>query len=66
MSKYRILNSRAPRVDAYDKVMGKALYTDDLKRPGMLYAALLHSPLAHAKILNIDTSKARKLPGVAA
>ncbi len=66
MSKYRILNTRVPRVDAVDKASGKALYTDDLKRPGMLYAAILHSPLAHARILNIDTSRAERLPGVKA
>jgi 4-hydroxybenzoyl-CoA reductase alpha subunit len=64
--KYRILNSRAPRVDAIDKVTGKALYTDDLKRPDILYGAMLHSPLAHAKILNIDSSRALRLPGVKA
>jgi 4-hydroxybenzoyl-CoA reductase alpha subunit len=61
---YRILNSRAPRVDAVDKVTGKALYTDDLKRPDLLYGAILQSPLAHARILNIDTSRALRLPGV--
>ncbi len=66
MTKYRILNTRAPRVDAADKAMGKALYTDDLKRPNILYAAILHSPLAHARILNIDTSRAERLPGVKA
>ena len=66
MSKYRILNTRAPRVDAIDKVTGKALYTDDLKRPGLLTGAILHSPLAHARILNIDTSRAENLPGVKA
>jgi len=66
MNKYRILNTRAPRVDAKDKATGKALYTDDLNRPNMLKAALLHSPLAHARILNIDTSRAQRLPGVKA
>ncbi len=66
MNKYRILNTRVPRVDAMDKASGKALYTDDLKRPGMLHAAILHSPLAHARILNIDTSRAERLPGVKA
>jgi len=66
MSKYRILNTRAPRVDAVDKVTGKALYTDDLKRPTMLTGAILHSPVAHARILNIDTSRAERLPGVKA
>lgn len=66
MSKYRILNTRVPRVDAVDKVTGKVLYTDDLKRTGMLTAAILHSPLAHARILNIDASRAKRLPGVKA
>ncbi|UCD64870.1 MAG: molybdopterin-dependent oxidoreductase, partial [Candidatus Zixiibacteriota bacterium] len=66
MSKYRILNTRAPRVDAVDKVTGKALYTDDLNRPDMLTGAILHSPLAHARILSIDTSRAERLPGVKA
>jgi len=66
MSKYRILNTRAPRVDAVDKATGKALYTDDLKRPTMLTGAILHSPVAHARILNIDTSRAERLPGVKA
>jgi len=64
MSKYRILNSRATRIDAFEKVTGKAVFVDDIKRPGMLYAAILHSPLAHARILNIDTSRAERLPGV--
>ncbi|MBU8933501.1 MAG: molybdopterin-dependent oxidoreductase [candidate division Zixibacteria bacterium] len=66
MSKYRILNTRSPRVDAADKATGRALYTDDLKRPDMLFAAILHSPVAHARIVNIDTSRAEKLPGVKA
>ncbi len=63
---YKILNSRAPRIDAVDKVTGKAQYTDDLSRPGMLRCAILHSPIAHGKILNIDISRALKLPGVKA
>jgi 4-hydroxybenzoyl-CoA reductase subunit alpha len=66
MSNYRILNTRARRVDAVDKITGRAMYTDDFQRPNMLYAALLHSPLAHARILNIDTSRAEALPGVKA
>ena len=66
MNKYRILNTRAARVDAVDKATGKAIYTDDLKRPGILTGAILHSPVAHARILNIDTSRAERLPGVKA
>ncbi len=66
MSEYSILNSRAPKVDAADKVTGRALYTDDMKLPGMLRGAILHSPVAHARIARLDVSKARALPGVAA
>ena len=63
---YSIIGGRAKRLDAPDKVTGRALYTDDLKRPQMLYGALVQSPLAHARILNIDTSRAEKLVGVKA
>jgi len=64
MNDYRVINSRLPRVDAYAKVTGDARYAADLTMPNMLYGAILQSPLAHAKIRNIDTSKARKLIGV--
>ena len=66
MGEFRILNSRAPKVDAADKVTGRAVYTDDMKLPGMLRGAILHSPVAHARITRIDVSRARALPGVAA
>ncbi|MDR3555087.1 MAG: molybdopterin-dependent oxidoreductase [Syntrophobacteraceae bacterium] len=66
MSDYDIINTRAVRVDASDKVRGLALYVDDMKMPGMLYGALLQSPLAHAEIVGIDTSAALRLPGVKA
>ena len=66
MSQYSVINTRAPRLDAPDKATGRAVYADDLTFPNMGYGALLQSPLAHARILNIDTSKARKLPGVKA
>lgn len=66
MSDFAVLNTRAPRIDAPAKATGRAKYADDLSMPGMLHAAILQSPLAHARILNIDTSKAAKLPGVKA
>ncbi|AFM23822.1 xanthine dehydrogenase family protein molybdopterin-binding subunit [Desulfomonile tiedjei] len=66
MSDYQVLNSRAPRLDGPVKATGRAKYADDISMPGMLYAGILQSPLAHAKILHIDTSKAKKLPGVKA
>lgn len=55
-----------PRIDGVEKVTGEALYVHDLKIQGMLYAALKTSPYAHARILRIDTSRARSLPGVKA
>ena len=64
MSTYSVINSRAPRLDAPDKATGRAIYTDDLPFSNMLYGAILQSPLAHARILHIDPSQAKKLPGV--
>jgi 4-hydroxybenzoyl-CoA reductase subunit alpha len=46
--------------------MGKAKYTADIKLPGMLVGKVLRSPLAHARILSIETAKAESLPGVKA
>ena len=66
MKEYRMIGKRLPRIDATDKVRGKARYTDDISLPGMLCGLILRSPLAHARIVNIDTSKAMKLPGVKA
>jgi CO/xanthine dehydrogenase Mo-binding subunit/aerobic-type carbon monoxide dehydrogenase small subunit (CoxS/CutS family) len=54
------------RLDAQNKVLGAALYAADLTMPGMLHGAVLRSPHRHAEILDIDDSKARALPGVAA
>jgi carbon-monoxide dehydrogenase large subunit len=47
-------------------ITGKGNYTDDVKLPGMTYAAFVRSPHAHAKIKSIDVSRARALPGVVA
>ncbi|WP_300463920.1 xanthine dehydrogenase family protein molybdopterin-binding subunit [Desulfobacula sp.] len=66
MSDYTIIGKRMPRVDSRAKVMGKARFTADLKLPGMLVGKIKRSPYAHARILNIDTSKAEALPGVKA
>jgi 4-hydroxybenzoyl-CoA reductase subunit alpha len=49
MGKYTIINTKLPRVDARAKVTGDARYADDLSMPNMLYGAILHSPLVHAK-----------------
>jgi xanthine dehydrogenase molybdenum-binding subunit len=55
-----------PRIDAYERVTGRATYTRDVRLPGMLYARVLPSPHPHARIRGIDVSKAAALPGVRA
>ena len=55
-----------PRIDAYERVTGKATYTRDVRLPGMLYARVLRSPHPHARIRGIDVSRAEALPGVRA
>ncbi len=52
------------RQDAHERVSGKAVFTRDVYLPGMLYAKILLSPHAHARIANIDTSQAESLLGV--
>lgn len=66
MSEYSIVGTNIPKVDAEDKVTGRARYTADLSFPGMLFGKILRSPHAHAKILKINTRKALKLRGVKA
>jgi len=64
--RFSVLGSRAPKLDAPDKVTGRALYAEDLSLPGQLYGAILQSPHAHALIRRINVSKARRLGGVKA
>jgi 4-hydroxybenzoyl-CoA reductase subunit alpha len=59
-----VIGERVPRKDALDKVTGRAKYTDDITLPNMLYGKILTSPLAHARIKRIDTSRAEALAGV--
>ncbi|MCP4751256.1 MAG: molybdopterin-dependent oxidoreductase [Proteobacteria bacterium] len=66
MSKYNVINSRAPRLDSPDKSTGRAVFLDDISKTGMLFGAILQSSVAHARIVNIDTSAAERLPGVKA
>ena len=54
------------KIDAVERVTGKATYTGDVRLPGMLYARVLRSPHPHARIRRIDVSKARALAGVKA
>jgi len=60
----RVVGRSLPRPDAVAKATGRAVYTDDLRFPGMLHAAVKRSERPHARILAIDTSRAASLPGV--
>ncbi len=66
MEEFINIGKRIPKMDAEEKVTGRAVYIHDLRLPGMLYGKILYSPHPHAKILSMDTSKAEKLPGVKA
>jgi selenium-dependent xanthine dehydrogenase len=65
-SNLAVVGKPFPRVDAVAKVTGAAKYTDDYTFEGMLHGATLRAKFPHAKILRIDTSKARALAGVRA
>jgi len=55
-----------PRVEGPEKVTGRARYCYDVRLPGMLHAAVVRSPHAHARIRKVDVSAAEKMPGVKA
>jgi xanthine dehydrogenase molybdenum-binding subunit len=63
-TEYTVVGAVVPRLGLADKVRGQAVYTADLKRPGMLYGRVLRSPHAHARIMHLDTAEAMRLPGV--
>jgi len=65
-AKSRLLGTRISRVDGPLKVSGRAKYSYDISRPGMLYGRILRSPHAHARLKSIDASAAEKAPGVKA
>ncbi len=64
IEKRRVIGTRMNRVDAGAKLTGKAKYPFDIKLPGMLHAALLTCPHAHARVSKLDLSEAEKAPGV--
>ena len=66
MAEHLYVGKNIPRSAEIDKVTGRAVYIDDLKRPGMLYGKILYSSHAHARIRSIDTARALRLPGVRA
>ena len=64
--KTSVVGEALPRVDAYDRLSGTAVYPSDVTLPGMLHGAMLRCPHAHARVTSIDTSKAEKMQGVRA
>src|SRR6202049_2643073 len=64
--KLGVIGKPPPRVDAVSKVTGRAMYADDMLLPRTLHCRILRSPHPHARIVSIDTSAARRMPGVQA
>jgi len=60
----RVVGHPVPRVDAIEKVTGRARYVTDLTLPGMAHAKVLRSPYAHARVRRVDVTRARARPGV--
>lgn len=61
-----LTGTKVTRLDAFDKVTGRAKYTYDINLPGMLYGRILRSPHPHAKVIRVDLSRAFAHPGVKA
>ncbi len=66
MAPLKTVGHATTRIDACERVTGKATYTRRCQLPGMLYARVLRSPHPHARIRRIDVSKALAMPGVKA
>jgi len=64
MIDFSVVGDSPPRRESVLKVTGQASYTDDLLIPGMVYGMVVRSPHAHAKVKNINSEAARKVPGV--
>jgi xanthine dehydrogenase YagR molybdenum-binding subunit len=62
----RLLGRKVNRIDSSPITTGRATFTADVTRPGMIYGRILRSPHAHARVLSIDLNAARKAPGVRA
>jgi len=65
-SRLRTVKGRHPRLEAPQKVTGRAKYTYDVQLPGMLWAKMVRAPIPAGKIVRIDTTKAEQLKGVKA
>ena len=66
MAEYSVVGKRLPRIDGVAKATGEARFTVDLNLPRMLHGGIARSPVPHARLLNVDFSRAARLPGVRA
>lgn len=66
MGEYSVIGKSIPQIDAREQALGLTEFVSDIKLPGMLHGRIVRSPYPHARILNIDISKAKSLPGVKA
>ena len=63
---HSVLGTKVARLDGPEKVTGRAKFTFDINRPGMLYGRIVRSPHPHARIVSIDLAAAQRAPGVKA
>src|SRR3954449_1824342 len=61
-----LLGTPIKRLDGPDKVTGRARYSYDINRPGMIYGKIVRSPYPHARVVSVDLAAAQKAPGVKA
>ncbi len=66
MKELSVVGKSIPRIDSREKATGKAMFTEDFTMPRMLHGRILGSPYPYARITRIDTSEAKKVPGVRA
>ena len=66
LPKQGVIGTSVKRLDGPEKVTGRAKYTFDINRPGMLYGRVVRSPYPHARVVSVDLSAAQKAPGIKA
>ena len=62
-AQFKVMSTPVKRLDGPDKVTGRARYSYDISRPGMLHAKILRSPHPHARIVSVDLAAAQASPG---
>ena len=66
MTKLKVVGRSFPKADAAAKLIGTAVYADDISLPRMLHCKILRSPHPHARVLSVEAGRARRVPGVKA